>query len=168
MHIKGPDKIFFFVFSLLCCYLSVKYVIHVLYLTMFRWVKKKKKKKKKMDHVRRKHTCRHIKGPVKIWISLRIHGGWSESSPDWYFMQTGKKLISLSVCTGWSEFSWLHISECIVCEAGMIKQELAWLWKTKKETLKMIQRYLCKYNLIFIAHYFWRHFMSDDSKFKHR
>ena len=45
-----------------------------------------------MDHFGGKHTYMYmnIKRPVKIWISLRIHGGWSESSPDWYFMQTGK------------------------------------------------------------------------------
>ena len=37
--------------------------------------KKKKKKRKKMDHCGRKHTYMHIKGPVKILISLHIHGG---------------------------------------------------------------------------------------------
>ena len=37
--------------------------------------RKKKKEKKKMDHFGRKHIYMHIKGPVKISISLRIHGG---------------------------------------------------------------------------------------------
>ena len=51
----------------------------------------------------------------------------------------------------------------------MIIQELAWLWETRKETRKMTQICLCKFNLIFIAQYFkLRHFMSDDSQFKHR
>ena len=40
MHIyvfphSGPFFLFFFFFSLLCCYFSVKYIIHVLHLTMF-------------------------------------------------------------------------------------------------------------------------------------
>ena len=39
-------------------------------------------------------------------------------------------------------------------EAGMIKQELAWLWEKRKETRKMTQRCLLKFNLIFIVHHF--------------
>ena len=52
-------------------------------------------------------------------------------------------------------------------EAGMIKQELAWLWEKRKETRKMTQRCLLKFNLILLFIIFkLRHFMSDDSKFK--